>query len=416
MPFYKFPTNVQILQVLELSFINCFPHIDFYFFEKTDYVIFESTNLSAMKRFFLLLSTIVFLTNAYSQDFFNTDFKKSKKYIILTNPTVNNLKTIQYLVNTHLLDIKKGKMKFVGVYFEGQNYDFSKTKNYIEENSLHDFHLQAIKGELNENNLFEENACTAQLLQIFENSIGTFFFGGPDIPPGVYSEENTLSVVTDPGRHYFETTFLFHLLGGYQNTDINPFLNDRPTYMVTGFCLGMQTMNVATGGTLIQDIPAEVYRTETPEATLQIGRANLHRNYWQEITEDTLLMGINLHTIKFTDNPFFGNVVKVSKRWEPRVYSSHHQAADKLGMGMEIIAVSPDGKIIEGLAHNRYPNVFAVQFHPEVPGLYEDLFERKFHPDDTPMSYNDIIGKQSVKFHQKYWAHISEVLRHVKKR
>src|SRR5690606_40614006 len=69
------------------------------------------------------------------------------------------------------------------------------------------------------------------------------------IPPGVYGEENTLSVITDPQRHYFETTFLFQLLGGFWNEDFKPFLNEKPKYMVTGFCLGMQTMNVATGGT-----------------------------------------------------------------------------------------------------------------------------------------------------------------------
>ncbi len=187
--------------------------------------------------------------------------------------------------------------------------------------------------------------------------------------------------------------------------------------MVTGFCLGMQTMNVATGGTLIQDIPAEVYGARyTGRNTANWPSLIFTGIIGRKFRMIRLLMGINLHTIKFTENPFFGKVVDVPKRWEPRVYSSHHQAAEKLGLGMEVTALSPDGKIVEGLASNRYPNVFAVQFHPEVPGLYEDLYVRKFHPDDTPMSYNDIIGKQSVKFHQKYWAHISDVLRHVKKK
>ncbi len=368
-----------------------------------------------MKRLILFLFLISLFTATTAQNFFNSDFNHHKKYILLTNPTVSNIQTIQYLVNADLLDIKKGKMKFVGVYYEGQKYDFSNTKKYIEENHLDNYHLQKIKGDLNENNLFENNDCTKALRQAFENSIGVFFFGGPDIPPGIYGEENTASVVTDPGRHYFETTFLFHLLGGYRNKDFKAFLNDNPGYVVTGFCLGMQTMNVATGGTLIQDIPEEVYGAKTPEETLQIGRANLHRNYWQEISDDTLLMGINLHTIHFTENPFFTKVVRVSQNMEPRVYSSHHQAAEKLGMGMEVTAISPDGKIIEGLVDSRYQNVFAVQFHPEVPDLYEDLYVRKFHPEDTPMSYNDIIGKQSVKFHRKYWGHISDVLRHSKK-
>ncbi len=369
-----------------------------------------------MKRLLLFTFALVCVFNSYSQNFFNTNFKKNKKYIILTNPTVHNLKTVQFLVNARLLDIQKKKMQFVGVYYDQQNYDFTETKKYIEESGLNNFHLQEITGELTEDNLFGENECTAGIKQIFENSIGIFFFGGPDIPPGVYEESNTLSVVTDPERHYFETTFLFHLLGSSRNEEFPALLEEKPKYLVTGFCLGMQTMNVATGGTLIQDIPAEIYNAQTPEAALQIGRANLHRNYWQEISDDSLLMGINLHTLKFTEHPFFGKAVNVPKRWEPRIYSSHHQAAEKIGKGLEITAVSPDGKIVEGLAHNRYPNVFAVQFHPEVPGLYEDMYVRKFHPEDTPMSYNDIIGKQSVKFHERYWEHISKVLRYAKKR
>jgi putative glutamine amidotransferase len=367
-----------------------------------------------MKRLLFLLIACSWLFTAFSQDFFNSDFDHRKKYIILTNPTVNNLKTIQFLVNADLFDVSARKMKFVGVYYEGQNYDFSEAKKYIENNHLEDYHLQEIKGKLNKGNLFKENECSAQLRKVFDNSVGIFFFGGPDIPPGVYGEENTLSVVTDPERHYFETTFLFHLLGGYWNEDFEPFLKEKPKYLVTGFCLGMQTMNVATGGTLIQDIPSEIYGATTPQEILNLGRTNLHRNYWQEIVEDSLLMGINLHTIQFTKHGFFGVAVDVSKKFEPRVYSSHHQAVEKIGEGLEITALSPDGKIVEGLAHSKYPNVFAVQFHPEVPGLYEDLYVRKFNPDDKPQSYNDIIGKKSVKFHVKYWENISEILRKAK--
>ena len=82
---------------------------------------------------------------------------------------------------------------------------------------------------------------------------------------------------------------------------------------------------------------------------------------------------------------------------------------------MEVTALSPDGKIIEGIVHKKYPNVFAVQFHPEVSALYEDMYVRKFHPEDEPQSYNDIIGKRSVKFHEKYWGYISDILRKAKK-
>ncbi|WP_167618133.1 gamma-glutamyl-gamma-aminobutyrate hydrolase family protein [Maribellus sediminis] len=369
-----------------------------------------------MKKLLTTLFLFVFVLTAFSQNFFDTDFDHSKRYIILCDPTVARIKTIQYLTGNDIFEVKKNKVKFVGVYFEDQNYDFSETKAYIEENKLKNFFLQEIKGDLSEDELFRNNEISAQLKKVFDNSIGVIFFGGPDIPPSVYGEENTRSVVTDPERHYFEASFLFHLLGGSQNENFIPYLSERPDYVVTGFCLGMQTMNVATGGTLVQDIPEEIYGAGTAEETVNIGRENLHRNYWQEIADDEQLMGINLHTIQFTNHPFFGEAVKVKKRDTPRVYSSHHQAAEKIGKDLAVTALSPDGKVVEALAHNKFKNVFAVQFHPEVPALYEEMQPRIFHPDDVPKSYYDIIGKSSVRFHKEYWAYISKVMSEVKKK
>lgn len=351
---------------------------------------------------------------SFGQNFFDSQFNPRKEYIILTNPTVTNIKTIEYLTKNKILDISSRKVRFVGVFHEGQNYDFSRTKEYIEDSDLKNYFLHKVTGKLDIENLFKETTLSNELKKIFIHSSGIFFFGGPDIPPEVYGEENTLSETNDIQRHLFETSFLFHLLGGTQNETFTPFLESNPSYLVTGFCLGMQTMNVATGGTLIQDIPTEVYNKNDPRSALEIGRINLHRNYWQEISNDSLLMGINLHTIHFTMNPFFGKIIKVPKNFEPRVYSSHHQSVERIGKGLQVTALSPDKKIIEGLAHEKYPNVFAVQFHPEVPGLYEDLFVRKFHPEDAPMTYNDIIGRASVNFHRKYWKHISLIINRLK--
>lgn len=362
--------------------------------------------------------TLLFLfvfTSLFAQNFFQTDYNKRKRYILLANPTVGNIKTVQYLVNANLFDVRNKKYHFVGVYHKDQKYDFSETRKYINDNGIENFFLQEISGELSENNLYEENTCSEDFRILFDHSIGLFLFGGPDIPPGVYKEENSLSVVTDPHRHYFEVSLVHHFLGGYWNEQHTPFIQERPDYLLTGFCLGMQTLNVGTGGTMIQDIPAEIYDATTPEEVVKLGRKNLHRNYWQKIVEDTLLMGINLHTIRFSDHPFFDRAIGVSKRSEPRIYSSHHQAAEKLGKDLEVTAISPDGKIIEALAHKNYTNVFAVQFHPEVPALYEEMYKRRFHPEDQPMSYHEILGKKSVRFHEKYWRYISNVVRNVRK-
>ena len=101
----------------------------------------------------------------------------------------------------------------------------------------------------------------------------------------------------------------------------------------------------------------------------------------------------------------------MKKNLTPRIYSSHHQSPKDIGQGFEVTAWSPDGKIVEGLAHKLFPNAFAVQFHPEVPALYEDRETWKFEPGDTPATMHRIIGKKSVQFHKKYWKHISDILR-----
>ncbi|MBW6536056.1 MAG: gamma-glutamyl-gamma-aminobutyrate hydrolase family protein [Mariniphaga sp.] len=364
-----------------------------------------------MKRLIFINLLLLFSAALFAQNFFREDFDTSKKYILLANPTETNIKTINFLVNKKLLKINPRKVNFVGVYHEYQNYDFKRTSRFIEKSDLNYFKLHEIKGDLKENQLFDQNSISNDLKSIFQNSVGIFFFGGADIPPSVYGEKNSLSVVTEAERHYFETTFLFHLLGGFQNENFTPFLEENPEYFITGFCLGMQTINVATGGTLIQDIPSEIYSATNDETVLQTEKENLHRNYWQNISDDPQLMGINFHTIHYTEHPFFIRNVKAGKNSTPMVCSSHHQAAEKLGKGLEVTAVSPDGKIIEGLAHSQYPYVFAVQFHPEVPALHEKREKRKFHPNDEPQTYHEIIGKEGLKFHKKYWRYISKSLK-----
>jgi putative glutamine amidotransferase len=78
--------------------------------------------------------------------------------------------------------------------------------------------------------------------------------------------------------------------------------------------------------------------------------------------------------------------------------------------GFSVTAVSDDGRIVEGIYHNKYPNVFSVQFHPEVSALYEDRALVKFAPDDKPATLHSMLDKKSLKFHLKYWEHISSTI------
>ncbi|MGC9354561.1 MAG: hypothetical protein ACP5D9_12025, partial [Mariniphaga sp.] len=187
-----------------------------------------------MKKFLLLQLFLFCAAALFAQDFFRQNFDTGKKYILLADPTTSNIETVNFLVNNGLLDINLRKFNFVGIYAENQNYDFEESLRYIEQNKLSHFKLHAFRGNLDKNRLFERNNYSEELRGVFQNSVGIFFFGGPDIPADVYGEENTFSEVTDPERHYFEATFLFHLLGGRQNENFKPFLEENPEYFVTG--------------------------------------------------------------------------------------------------------------------------------------------------------------------------------------
>ena len=331
--------------------------------------------------------------------------------ILVANPTVSNISTLRFLIERNILKVDVSKTAIIGVYYVRQGYDFADSQKFISDNKLTYFSLHSFECDLSVENIFGENDCTENFRTLFEQSDGIFFFGGPDIQPEAYGEDNLYSVVTDPNRHLFELSFIFHLTGSPRNQNFLPFMKSRPNYLLTGFCLGLQTLNVAAGGTLWQDIPAQVYGKESFAEIVTIDRENLHRNYWQEVTNADSLMRINLHPLVYSKHPFFGETIKVGKNQLPYSYSSHHQAIKNLAPDFEVTAVSPDGKIIEAIAHSHYPNVFASQFHPEVPALFEDMESWRFAPGDQPRTMHQIIGKNGYDFHLKYWEHISNIIR-----
>jgi putative glutamine amidotransferase len=367
-------------------------------------------NINLMKKTVLIMFLTGFMLKGAAVGFPVSDPETDVRYIVLANPTTNNLEIVRFLIEKRIFRVNMKKTRFLGVYHKNQHYDFEKSREWIQTNAPRMFLLREIGGEISDSVVFSENGCTEEFRELFDRSAGILFFGGPDIQPGLYMEENTRSVVTDPWRHTFEVSLLFHLLGSSRNPGYTPWLNERPGYLVTGFCLGLQTMNVATGGTLVQDIPEEIYSETSPSAIVSIERENLHRNYWQELSDDKQIMGINLHTIRFTAHPFFGKEIRIRKGATPRIYSSHHQSIGTIGTGFDVTALSPDGKVIEGMAHRLFPNVFGVQFHPEVPALYEDRESWKFAPEEEPTTYHRALGKESVRFHKLYWKRISNGL------
>jgi len=365
-----------------------------------------------MKHFGKLILALIFtilLKSGFAQNFLESELKPGKTYVLLAHPTVQNIETIDFLLKNGILQLPD--VDFVGVYSVAESYDYNQSIAEIKKPEMSRFHLQKVVGVEDTASIFRQNNWTITFKTLFDHSVGIFFFGGPDIQPEIYKQKNLYSEVTDPNRHLFEASFLFQLLGGRQNEKFAPFLRERPNYFVTGFCLGLQTMNVATGGSLTQDIPAQTYKKMNAEETLKLKKDQLHRNYWQETTSDSLLMGINFHPIQYTAHPFFLEKVKAEKNFNPMVISSHHQCIYELGKDLIVTATSMDDMVIEGIQHRLYPNVFAVQFHPEVPALYKEGQKLKFSPEDTPKSFYEIVGGQSREFHLKYWQTISKAIK-----
>ncbi|MFW5721010.1 MAG: gamma-glutamyl-gamma-aminobutyrate hydrolase family protein, partial [Bacteroidota bacterium] len=69
-------------------------------------------------------------------------------------------------------------------------------------------------------------------------------------------------------------------------------------------------------------------------------------------------------------------VGEYTENLEPLIYSNHHQAIEKTGKDLEVIATSTDGNIVEAVQHKKYPNVLGIQFHPE--GTYLHNSKKKY--------------------------------------
>ena len=108
---------------------------------------------------------------------------------------------------------------------------------------------------------------------------------------------------------------------------------------VLGICRGMQMMAVASGGSLIQDLPSAGYGT-------------LHREQLGAFTE---------HKATFADGSLVASILGAG---ESVVNSSHHQAVADAG-SLVVTGVAEDGTV-EVVEDPSAPFVLGVQWHPEM--------------------------------------------------
>jgi len=332
-----------------------------------------------------------------------------KPTIVLMHPTVNNLETFISLTEQDIFPFP-AEANVLGLYHSKGAYDYSQSAKFLQDLNNPRFALLEVSGDLRPENLYKYNECSDIFSNIFENSRGIIFFGGPDMPPATYeSQTNLLTSITDVHRHYVELSFLFHLLGGSQNEEVTPLLDSKPEYAILGICLGMQTMNVATGGTMVQDIPTEIYDLATVDEVLALDENMQHRNYYSNLGVDKDLIWGHFHQIKFEQGSLFDSLNRSSQEL-PYIWSSHHQALSKLGKDIVPIAWSVDGEIVEAIKHTNYPYVIGVQFHPEVPSIYDaDTKLQRFPFEQNPKSYIDLYPKgKGEDFHRAFWLMVGE--------
>lgn len=327
--------------------------------------------------------------------------------VFMLHPTVGNIENILELISQKVIAIPD--LELVGVYHENEESDYSASEKYLKENNVPHFLLMKVSGTLDTKNIYGENECTPAFKKIVQEADALLFNGGPDIQPSIYGEkQHLLTVVTDPYRHLMETSLIFHMIGGVRNPDFKPLLLQKPNLIVRAFCLGMQTMNVAAGGTLIQDIPVEIYHISTAEGMLAVDAKNRHRNYNTQLNPSCDLSWGFLHPVRIMSKGFLHELCLGLEQQHPNVLSSHHQAVGKKGQNLEVIATSMDGKVVEAMQHKTFREVIGVQFHPEQSSLYLPASRYTNTPDNDYSPNELLIKDKSMEFHLKFWQDFSK--------
>lgn len=177
----------------------------------------------------------------------------------------------------------------------------------------------------------------AELPQRLSRFDGVLLPGGADIEPRRYGAD-TAPQTTDTVA--FQDDFDLGITHAVIDLEL-PAL---------AICRGMQVLNVALGGSLVQHVD----ETNTP-----------HHNVIHHVD---VTIGSRLHAIVCAET------IDVS--------SYHHQAIDRLGAGLTVTAVAADG-VVEAVEHRR-ADIVAVQWHPEDrhatsdtdAALFADLVDR----------------------------------------
>ncbi|MBE2184119.1 MAG: gamma-glutamyl-gamma-aminobutyrate hydrolase family protein [Anaerolineae bacterium] len=170
---------------------------------------------------------------------------------------------------------------------------------------------------------------------IYETLDAVLLPGGPDVDPAHYGQKRHPQLGNiDNSRDALELTLTRWAVD-----------DDLPVF---GICRGHQVLNVALGGTLVQDIPSQV-ETDLPHDI-----------------PDNLPRSTRIHDITIDPESRLAEILGGTRF---QVNSLHHQSVQDPAPGAAMTAYSPDG-IVEALEMPDKSFVLSVQWHPE--DLYGD--------------------------------------------
>jgi putative glutamine amidotransferase len=172
---------------------------------------------------------------------------------------------------------------------------------------------------------------------------GVVLMGGPDVSAEAYGA--TPHPLTKPGHAGFDTTEL-----GLARACL------RDAKPVLGICRGNQVLNVAAGGTLVQDVPST-------------GTQLVHMGEWVRVVDDPPSCFHEIDVLAGTQ----------LARWlgagRHVVNSYHHQAVERLGDGLRTAAVAPDGTI-EAVESSNGAFAVGLQWHNEFHMRADERYAR----------------------------------------
>ena len=175
---------------------------------------------------------------------------------------------------------------------------------------------------------------------------GLLLPGGGDVLPSLYGEApHATYSAAEAGRDEYEMALARRAV--------------EADMALLAICRGVQVLNVALGGTLVQDIPTEV--PGSVDHDIREPRAAIAHEVW--MTSGTLLERLMRSRIEE------GDAFDVNSR--------HHQAPKALGAGLVVSGTAPDG-VIEAIEDPARRFCLGVQWHPENfyrTGEFRALFE-----------------------------------------